>query len=268
MENIILQGDCLEIMQKMTPQSINLIVTSPPYMKGKDYELNTRMTDYENLIDNFLKYAHQLMTNTGLLFVNINGHRKLPSLPFWLHQKAIENKWNFVQEIIWYRKNAQPYSSNQRLVDLKEYILIFSATKDYTLHTDRVKVPTSDKDNRYGGMKPLTNVWEINCLTNNQFLKLPTNGASFPIQIPHNCILLGSNEGDIILDPFSGSGTTCASAQILNRKYIGIEINKNYCDMANKRINETSNQIDMFSPSRTADKTCEMWEFNKYYLQS
>ena len=244
--NTIQNVDCIKFSEELPEKCIDMIVTSPPYLKGKEYETELDYDSYGTLMNNFLFSARNIIKDNGLLFLNINGHSDFPELPFVVWNLCMQNGWTFVQEIIWYRKNATHYRSNRRLVDLKEFIFIFSAGDNYTIYPERLLVKTTDTyGKRYGETKPINNVWEIDTLTNNQFLELPTNGASYPIEIPSNCIILGSQENDIIFDPFMGSGTTALACLKTNRRFIGCEISKKYCDIAGKRISDYQAQYKM-----------------------
>lgn len=196
---------------------------------------------------------------------NIEGlkPKDLIGIP-WMAAFALRNDgWYLRSDIIWNRPNAMPESVKDRPTQVHEYVFLLSKNKKYYYNQDAIREPYTAPMNRWGGQKlvadgestwdegtnqttyrdrdmrpnPLgknrRSVWTINTK--------PYKGSHFAV-FPESLVMLpiqaGSKEGDIILDPFNGAGTTCLVAKKLNRQYIGIDLNENYCKLAEERINK------------------------------
>lgn len=234
---MIINKDCIEGMKEMEDNSIDCIVTSPPYNKkgllGKakqgnqiwskfriDY--NTYGDDmpedqYQAWMVEFLNQCHRIIKPDGSIFFNHKPRRYknrcyLPT-DFITHSNA-----QLYQLIIWDRKNS-PNIRNDVLVPCTEHIYWFCKKKP--------KVFRDDVSPEYRG-----EVWVI---PPERQKKHP---APFPPQLVKNCIQLTTEKGDTVLDPFMGSGTTGVVALNTNRKFIGIELDKEYIQIAKQRIDE------------------------------
>lgn len=215
-----LHGYSQEILKLFTP-IFDCVVTSPPYFKNKKYE------DYKNY-DHYLTDMREVFTEVfrtlktgGIVFLNINSHAKKPLLFYDWITLMLDIGFDYRFEIIWHRRNSTHYRSNKRLVDLKEFIFVFSKG-DYKIYPTQYMIPSNDTYNRYVE-KPLTNIWNIPVLKTNQFMKTKSNTATFPLEIPLRCLSIIPYEYKVILDPFDGVGTTGEACKLLNKGYIGID---------------------------------------------
>jgi len=231
----LLIGDCLEIMKEIPDNSIDLIVTSPPYnkhatQKRRAYPTTSWKTyqiDYGNFRDDMpeqeyqewqkqvLREAVRIIKPTGSICYNhknryFNG--KLITPLEWLLE------FNVRQVIIWDR-GSTPILSNDRWYPTTEYI--FWITK------------SNGKPKYFRRGKHLKEVWYIPPKSDGN-----PHPAPFPYDIPEQCILSLTEEGDIVLDPFNGSGTTTLAARNLGRHYIGIEINPEFVEIAKNRMKD------------------------------
>ena len=229
-------GNCLEEIKKIPDNSIDLIVTSPPYNKGywssnrnvnnySFYKTKSRRIEYGDFDDNIepeeyeaqqreiLKECIRVLKPSGSIFYNhidiLKNHQTIH--PTYVYDFPLK------QIIIWNRKNT-PKLDKSYFFPVNEYIYWIQKTK-----TSRTKF--NRKNAIYN-----KNIWDIMPDKNNDF------PAPFPVELVKNCILTTTNEKDLVLDPYMGSGTTGVACKELNRNFIGIEINKEYCDMANERI--------------------------------
>ena len=234
---MLIQKDCIEGMKELDDNSINCIVTSPPYNKkgllgkvkqgnqiwGKfNIDYNTYGDDmpeeeYQAWMIAFLNECHRVIKPDGSIFFNHKPRRYknrsyLPT-DFIQHSNA-----ELYQLIIWDRRNS-PNIRNDVLVPCTEHI--------YWLCKDKPKVFRDSIQPEYK-----TEVWNI---TPERQKKHP---APFPEQLVRNCIQLSTEEGDLVLDPFMGSGTTAAVSQMLNREWIGFDIDEKYVKITNDRLNE------------------------------
>ena len=234
---MLIQKDCIEGLKELEDNSVNCIVTSPPYNKkgllgktklgnqiwGKfNIDYNTYGDDmpeeeYQSWMVALLNECHRVIIPDGSIFFNHKPRRYknrsyLPT-DFIQHSNA-----ELYQLIIWDRRNS-PNIRNDVLVPCTEHI--------YWLCKDKPKVFRDSIQPEYK-----TEVWNI---TPERQKKHP---APFPEQLVRNCIQLTTEEGDLVLDPFMGSGTTALVSQNLNRKWMGFEIDEKYATITNERIKE------------------------------
>jgi len=242
----LIQGDCLEEMKKLKDNSIDLTVTSPPYDNLRDY--NGYTFDFEGIAEELYR-----VTKEGGVVVwvvgdaTIKGSETGTSFKQALYFKEIG--FNLHDTMIWHKKNPVPLTHN-RYEQGFEYMFILSRGKPKTVNHIReistcIQTRTRRKSNKENGSafrsreeytttnptKIKTNVW--NYTNANKKLNHP---AIFPEQLAEDHILSWSNEGDTVLDPMCGSGTTLKMAKLNNRKFIGIEISEDYCKIAEARI--------------------------------
>ena len=249
----LIQGDCLEVMKTLPDNSVDLTVTSPPY---------DNLRTYNGYVFNFEGIAKQLyrVTKEGGVVVwvvgdaTINGSETGTSFKQALYFKEIG--FNLHDTMIYRKSNRQPLN-HPRYEQEFEYMFIFSKGKVKTVNLITTKCLNAGKINRgtarNGGsdtlqkkhgsgkpckdLKPLGNIWSYAVGTEKDNKGI--HPAIFPEQLAHDHIISWSNEGDTVLDPMMGSGTTGKMAKILNRHFIGIELSKEYFDIATRRIEDT-----------------------------
>jgi modification methylase len=232
----LIVGDCLEIMKQIPDDTIDLIVTSPPYNKHatqkrrasptaswKTYQIDYGYfkddmpeQEYQEWQKKVLREAVRIIKPTGSICYNHKNRSVNNKLitPFeWLLE------FNIRQVIIWDRGSTH-ILSNDRWYPTTEYI--FWITKP------------NGKPKYFRRGKYLKEVWNISFQGEVKNL----HPAPFPYAIPEQCILSLTEEGDIVLDPFNGSGTTTLAARNLNRHYIGIDINPEFVEMARARTQD------------------------------
>ena len=266
MKDIILFGDCRETLSQIDEQTCQMCVTSPPYYGLRDYTNNDKQIGLEQTPDDYIKelvevfrLVRDTLTDDGVLFVNIGdsyynyrpgkgqalvkqtlssskqdlpddcprrgnkleGYKEkdLIGIPWMLAFALRQDGWYLRQDIIWNKPNPMPESVKDRCSRSHEYIFLFSKKQNYYFDVESIKVPTVDGI----GLKRRNSVWDIKLHKNKS-----GHSAVFPDELIQPCILSGSKENDIILDPFIGSGTTGRVAKKLNRHYIGCELNVDY----------------------------------------
>jgi len=174
----------------------------------------------------------------------------------WMFAFAMRaDGWYLRQDIIWHKPNPMPESVRDRCTKAHEYIFLFSKNKKYFYDNEAIKEPAKDwgtRDRTNGkyhnegtGLQPHSGLTKSYEKRNKRSVwsvtKKPYKGAHFatyPAELIEPCILAGSEQGDIVLDPFMGSGTTAAVAKSLGRDYIGCELHEEYGDLIQKRIDE------------------------------
>ncbi len=257
-------GDCENILKTFDSESIDLIITSPPYA-------DARKNTYGGISPNeyvewFLpksKQFYRVLKNSGSFVLNIkekavNGERHTYVLELILAMK--KQGWLWTEEYVWHKKNSYPGKWPNRFRDSWERLLHFTKQKKFKMNQESVMIPRGDwaksrlknlsetdkiRDNSKVGSgfgKNISNWTEREMVFPSNVLHMATecnnknHSATFPEQLPEWFIKLFTNEYDTVLDPFIGSGTTIKAAIKNNRNSIGIDINKEY-------IHEIENEI-------------------------
>jgi len=231
-EIILKHGDCLKVMQELKDSSVDLIFADPPYnlsgdtfltvKSGKPVKLDKGEWDHISDIHEFnLKWigeCKRILKPTGTIWISGTLHNHpsigvtLKRLGFWI-----------INDVVWYKPNATPLLSRNRLAPSTEIIWVASKGKKYYFDYDLAKKMNNGKQMR--------NLWTINAKRH-----LTSHPTEKPEDLLERIILLGSKNGYLVLDPFLGSGTTGVVSKRLGRKFIGIEKDKEYFDIAKKRI--------------------------------
>ena len=255
--NRIHEGDCLAVMKDMPSDFVDLIVTSPPYADARRHTYGgIAPDDYVEWFTERAAEMRRILKPSGSFVLNIkekavDGERHTYVLDLILSLKR-EIGFRWVEEYVWHKTTAAPGKWKYRFRDSWERIIHFSKTKDLKMRQDAVRVPIGDwTDARLRNMsandrtrqQSATNsnigrriaAWEgkNSVYPSNVLHKAPVchntgHSAAFPEWLPEFFIKLFTDEGDIVLDPFSGSGTTFRVAGQLDRIPIGIEVNPDY----------------------------------------
>jgi modification methylase len=211
--------DVLEGFKTLSDNSVDTIVTSPPYnkyglskfnhrkIKYNQYDDNMNESDYQKWQIDILNECHRVLKPNGSLFYN-HKNRRVDCREHIPQEWITKSKLNLYQTIIWNR-NQSPSIFNTFLLPTYEYV--FWMTKNQ-------KTPKVYR-NRLDSIKDIWNITPS---------RSKLHPATFPIKLVENCILLTSDEGDLVLDPFAGIGTTQKVAKSLNRDFIGFEISSEY----------------------------------------
>lgn len=225
-----------EQMVELLDNSVHLMVTSPPYNVTKEYDQNLTLQQYIELIENVMRETYRVLVDGGRACINIANVGRKPYIALTDHIDRImlEIGFNYRGQIIWDKAASAGGScawgswqsaSNPSLRDVHEYILIFSKGS-----LKRTKgVDTISRDDFLEWTK---SIWKMNTESATR-VKHP---APFPEELPHRLINLYSFKGDIVLDPFMGSGTTALAAIKNSRNFVGYEISEEYTRIANTRI--------------------------------
>lgn len=236
-----------ENMKELPDNSIHLMITSPPYNVGKEYDKDLSMEEYLTLLKNVFKEVKRVLVTGGRVCINIANLGRKPYIPLHSHIIKIMEKLGFLMrgEIIWDKSSSAGTSTawgswqsakNPTLRDIHEYILIFSKD-NYSRYKDKKK-DTITRDEFMGFTK---SIWTFSATS----AKKIGHPAPFPEELPRRLIHLYSFEGDIILDPFIGSGQTAIAAIKSKRNYVGYDIDKKYCELAENRIKEITEQTKL-----------------------
>lgn len=231
-----------EKMADLPDSSIHLMVTSPPYNARKEYDEDLNLEEYLSMLGKVWEETYRALVPGGRACINVANLGRKPYLP--LHSFIIEQMLSsgFLMrgEVIWDKAaSASPSTawgswlsaSNPVLRDVHEYILIFSK--------EGFRRPKGDRENTISKEDFLAwtkSVWQFPAVQARQI----GHPAPFPVELPHRCIQLYSFKDDVVLDPFAGSGSTCLAAQQDERHFVGYEINPDYCDLANSRLDQNT----------------------------
>ena len=275
MKDTILFGDCRETLSAFLPQSARMCVTSPPYYGLRDYGGEEQQIGQEQTPEEFVdqlvsvfREVRNVLTDDGTCWVNIgdsyynyrpgkgqalnkqsvsNTKQDLPDqcnrrankleglkekdligIPWMLAFALRADGWYLRQDIIWNKSNPMPESVRDRCTKSHEYMFLLSKSQNYYFDVDVIKEPTRRK----------RSVWNVSTK--------PYKGshfAVFPPELITPCILASSEENDIILDPFIGSGTTAMVAKELGRYYIGCELHEDYGNLIQERMGVSVDKV-------------------------
>lgn len=271
--NQVTCGDCLDVLKTVPDNSIDLIFTSPPYAdQRKSTYGGINPADY---VEWFLPRADQflrVLKTTGTFILNIKekvdkGERHTYVLELILEMR--KHGWLWTEEFVWHKKNSFPGKWPNRFRDSWERLLQFNKKRKFAMYQEEVMVPVGDwaqsrlsklsetdrnRDESKVGSgfgKNISNwvgremVYPTNVIHMATECGNKGHSAAFPEELPEWFIKLFTKEGDVVLDPFLGSGTTVISAIKLNRQYIGIDSMEEYCQISRNRIE--SCQVPLFA---------------------
>jgi len=261
----IIQGDCLTVLKSLPDSCINLIFTSPPYADNR--KKTYKGIPIKEYVDWFLPLSAELnrvLKNDGTFVLNIkerteDGERQTYVIELILEMK--KQGWLWTEEYIWHKKNCYPGKWPNRFRDAWERCLQFNKQKKFKMYQESVMVPIGNwskkrlsklsKTDRIrdeskvgsGFGKNVSNWLGKQLVYPTNVLHLATecanrgHSASFPLSLPTWFVKLFTQEEDIVLDPFIGSGTTAIACLDLDRHYIGIEAMNSYRNLAQDSIN-------------------------------
>ena len=242
------QGDALEFLSALPPSLIDLTVTSPPYNIGKPYESRLALDDYIDWCERWIRQVHAATTPTGAFWLNVGylqvpGKAKALPIPYLLWDRV---DFFLVQEVVW--NYGAGVASRRSFSPRNEKFLWFvKSEQSYAFDLDAVRDPNVKYPNqrKNGKLKcnPLgknpTDVWAFPKVTsgaNRSARERTSHPAQFPVAVVDRIVKACSCPGDLILDPFIGSGTTAEAALQRGRAVVGFEIRSDYIEIARKRV--------------------------------
>lgn len=269
--NQIIEGDCVEVMRSLPEQSVDMIFADPPYnlqLQGElyrpdmskvdavdeDWDKFESLQDYDEFTRKWLSASKRLLKPTGTIWVIGTYHNIfrigaiMQDLGFWI-----------LNDIIWIKANPMPNFRGVRFANAHETLIWASTSKKarYTFNNWAMKGLNEEKQMR-------SDWWIIPLATGAERVKDPSGKKVHPTQKPeallYRVILSSTNPGDVILDPFFGTGTTGVVAKRLHRNWIGIEKDRRYVEIAQRRIDTTEESIfdplvfDVRSPAKRAPR--------------
>ena len=266
LRNTIGFGDCGELLEEMPAESVDLIFTSPPYFNARpEYSEFEEYETYLLKLRQVIRKCHRVLSEGRFFVINIspvllrrasrNQASKRIAVPFDLHQIFVEEGYDFIDDIIWLKPEGAGWATGRgrrfaadrnplqyKTVPVTEYVLVYRKHTDLLIdwhirnHPDQEVVKASKIADGY----ERTNVWKINPVTNSK------HPAAFPVELAEKVITYYSFKGDVVLDPFAGSGTVGLAAASLDRRFVLFESNFNYIELIRKLITE-GNKTDLDS---------------------
>jgi DNA modification methylase len=238
-----------EKMDELPDHSIHLMITSPPYNVTKEYDENLSLSEYLQMLRNVWAETYRVLVPGGRACINVANLGRTPYIPLHAYIVKDMQKIGFLMrgEIIWNKgSSASPSTAwgswlsaaNPVLRDIHEYILTFC--KDTFRRIRRRKQSTIEKEEF---LELTKSVWTFPAVSARKI----GHPAPFPEELPRRLIQLYSFKGDVILDPFVGSGTTCLAALKSDRKYVAYDNDLKYVKLAEKRIAAYRNQLNLFT---------------------
>lgn len=257
-------GDCLEVLKELPDNCVDLIFTSPPYADQRKNTYGGIHTD--DYVAWFLPRSEQflrVLKPSGTFVLNIkekvaNGERSIYVLELILEMR--KQGWFWTEEFIWHKKNSYPGKWPNRFRDAWERLLQFNKNKKFSMYQESVMVPMGDwaksrlrklsltdqiRDNSKVGSgfgKNISNWVDRDMAYPSNVLHLATecsnksHSAAFPEELPEWFIKLFTQSGDVVLDPFMGSGTTIQVANRMGRHSIGVDIMEEYYKMVKNSV--------------------------------
>jgi DNA modification methylase len=272
-------GDCREILPRLIAEGVRVqtCVTSPPYWGLRDYGVEGQIgfestpEEYAATMVKVFGLVRQMLADDGTLWLNLGDSYAGGVVPTGLKPKDLigipwrvafalqADGWYLRSDIIWHKPNPMPESVRDRPTKSHEYLFLLSKSERYFYDADAIaeesvsegpRLADDDEPTRHGtagarasGVTRLGAGATRNRRTVWTVATQPYSGAhfaTFPPELIEPCILAGSRPGDIVLDPFLGSGTTAEVAQHLGRRWIGIDLNPSYLPMQHRRTAQTA----------------------------
>jgi len=239
-EGKIKQGDCVDLINNLDDGSVDFVLTSPPYKnsyegigmeageKKEKFHYNNDVGEPLYTVIDMSEALYKKIKDDGVYLLNLGYNNDTGFLrPYYIVERLLKNDWFCADSIIWHKKNPIPNTAKQLT---KSFAFIFILTKRPTY-----KLDVDSKIYEH-------NVWDIGIASN----KSEKHNAAFPMKLAEKSIDLFTSEGDLVLDPMVGTGTTCIAAKKLNRDYLGFDINKEYVELARKNLSKQEPPLDSF----------------------
>ncbi len=245
---VLFEGDCLDILKKTPDNFVKLIVTSPPYNLGKEYETRHDLQNYLDQQKKIIKECVRVLDDTGSICWQVGNYvenGKIIPLDIVLYPIFESFGLQLRNRIVWHFGHG--LHASKRFSGRYEVILWFTKSNNYTFNLDPIRVPQKyPQKKHFKGPKkgelsgnPLgknpSDIWDIPNVKANHIEKT-IHPCQFPIELIERLVLSMTNENDWVFDPFMGVGSTAIASLMHNRKAIGAEIMSEYISIAKDRI--------------------------------
>ena len=262
----ILVGDCMEVLRRFEGERFQMCVTSPPYWGLRDYGIpgqigaEIKVDDYVSALVKIFSEIRRVLANDGTVWLNLGDSytsggrtwrqtdkknparamdyraptpeglkpKDLIGVPWRVAFALQADGWWLRADVIWHKPNAHPESVRDRPARVHEYLFLLSKSQDYFYDWEAVRECATGPE---GGKRNRRSVWSINT---EPFAD--AHFAAFPPALVAPCVQAGSRRGSEVLDPFFGSGTVGEVCVDLGRRFVGIELNNDYAEIARRRL--------------------------------
>jgi len=275
LKNTVVCGDVREILKSIPDESVHLTFTSPPYYNARDYSIYRSYREYLEFLEEVFKEVHRVtkegrffLLNTSPIIIPRVGRQyssKRYPIPYDIHPLLIKMGWEFIDDIVWVKPEASAKNRNAGFLQHRKPLgykpnACSESVMVYRKKTDKLidwNIKQYDKkiveESKINGDFESSNIWNIDPTFDK------THSAVFPLELCNKVIKFYSFKGDLIFDPFAGSGTLGKAAMNLNRYFFLTEKEKKYVD----RIKENINQSKIFSEIKSKLKIYELNEFKE-----
>jgi adenine-specific DNA-methyltransferase len=255
--NVLLyEGDCLDLLRRIPPESIDLTVTSPPYNIGKEYEAKRDVAEYIDWCADWIAELHRVATLDGAFWLNLGylsiaeKARAIP-IPYLLWDRI---PFYLVQEVVW--QYGAGVAAKLAYSPRNEKFLWYARSQhSFYFDLDAVRDPNIKYPNQFKNGKRKVNlagknpgdVWSFPKVTsgrNRSSVERTSHPAQFPLAVIDRIVKGCSRGNALVLDPFMGSGTTAEAAMRLGRPVVGIELNPSYVEIAAERFDRTADALE------------------------
>lgn len=270
-DSVLFEGDSLRILRLLPARSVQCVVTSPPYWGLRDYGiegqigLEESLPQFINRLVAVFAEVRRVLRDDGVLWLNIGdgytsgnrGYRApdrknparamnirpdtpeglkpkdLMGIPWRLAFALQEDGWYLRSDIVWEKPNAMPESVKDRPSRSHEFLFMLTKSERYFYDYEAAKEPAAN-----GSRRNRRSVWKVHTQATEH-----AHYAVFPPALIEPCILATCRAGDFVLDPFFGSGTVGLVCQKLGRRFVGIELNPFYADLAVERLHTLTHSV-------------------------
>lgn len=256
LRNTVGLGDCTELIEEMPASSVDLIFTSPPYFNARpEYSEYEQYEQYLFKIRQVVRRCHRVLNDGRFFVINTapvllrrasrsEASRRI-AVPFDMHRIFTEEGYDFIDDIIWVKPEGAGWATGRgrrfaadrnplqyKAVPVTEYVLVYRKRTDVLIDWHIRNHPKRElvSDSKIGDDYERTNIWRIQPATNSK------HPAAFPLELAQKVIKYYSFKGDVVLDPFAGSGTVGAAASSLNRRFVLFEINQDYINIMKESV--------------------------------
>ena len=252
----LLKGDCVEILRRARENSVDMIFADPPYFlsnggitchAGKMVSVNKGKWDKSKGVEEnhkfnleWLKACRRVLKPNGTIWVSGTTHI-IYSIGFAMQELG----YKVLNDIVWYKRNAPPNLSCRYFTHSTEIVLWAAKNTKSKHHFDYQLMKKINQG------KQMRNVWEMGS-TQKEEKKFGKHPTQKPLELLKRIVLASTKEGDLVLDPFCGSSTTGVAAAILNRKYVGIDLEEEYLNLSKRRLHEAIEKPNLFDLKKVA----------------
>jgi len=263
MRNVVVHGDVCETLKYVPDESIHLTFTSPPYYNARDYSIYESYKAYLDFLSDVFQEVHRITKEGRFLIVNTSpvivprvsrshASKRYP-IPFDLHARLVSQGWEFIDDIIWLKPESSVKNRNAGFLQhrkplaykpnpITEYLMVYRKETTRLLDWNMNQYDWDTINNsRIEGNYETSNVWKIDPVVDR------VHSAVFPMELCNRVIRFYSYEGDLVFDPFGGSGTLGRAAQNLERYFFLTEQEEKYID----RMRQSMDRPDLFTQSKT-----------------